>query len=175
MVWAKTLELELISATNFGKRGPPQAENFEVWRLPNAFDQLQEGMSGILVRRTKNPNRWGVGAEAGAALRPATAMASYGIEDGCRVENIFAAELSTPNTFCVRSILVKIWWSVQNEAAMMDSKGCPFVLEFLLYWIFLKHHAILTVFRLCRTPETFPDTLHAPQHQIIHLQHKIKI
>ena len=37
MVWAKTLELELISATNFGKRGPPQAKNFEVWRLPNAF------------------------------------------------------------------------------------------------------------------------------------------
>ena len=126
-------------------------------------------------RGTKNPNRWGVGAEAGAALRPATAMASYGIEDGYRVENIFAAELSTPNTFCVRSILVKIWWSVRNEAAMMVSKGCPFVLGFLLYWIFLKHHAILTVFRLCRTPETFPGTLHAPQHQIIHLQHKIKI
>ena len=95
---------------------------------------------------TKNPNRWGVGAEAGAALRPATAMASYGFEDGYRVENIFAAELSTPNTFCVRSILVKIWWSVRNEAAMIDIKGCPFVLGFLLYWIFLKHHAILTVF-----------------------------
>ena len=33
----------------------------------------------------------------------------------------------------------------------------------------------LIVFRVCRALETFPDTLHTHQHQIIHFQHKIKI
>ena len=46
----------------------------------------------------------GVGAEAGAALRPATAMASYGIEDGYRVENIIIRSWALNSKYFLREV-----------------------------------------------------------------------
>ena len=50
----------------------------------------------------------------------------------------------------------------------------PICIEIPIVMAYEKCHVFFGDFRICRPLATFPYTLHTPQHQIVHFQHKKK-